>query len=144
MKLTRWIFALGFLALCAEAQAGELVIIANKAYPADMITLESLKEIYLGEKTVEQSVRILPVNQEDPTIKKKFVEEVLGATIQRYDAFWFKKAFKDGVVPPVNRESSSDVILFLGREVGAIGYVWKSEAQGKSGIKVLLTIEVRE
>lgn len=144
MKLIRWVFAAGFLTLCVEAQAGELLIIANKAYPADMITLEVLKEIYLGEKTVEQSVRILPVDQENPTVKKKFVEEILGTTIQRYDAYWFKKAFKDGVVPPVVRESSPDVILLLEREVGAIGYVWESEAQGKSGIKVLLTIKVRE
>ena len=143
-KLILWGFAVGFLALGAEIQARELVIIANKAYPADSITLEVLKDIYLGEKTVERSVRILPVDQEDPMIKKPFVERILGATVQKYDAYWFHKAFQDGVVPPVVREASPDVIQFLGREVGAIGYIWKTEALGKPGIKVLLTIEVGE
>lgn len=144
MKRILSIFAAGVLALCAEAQARELVVIANKAYPADVITLEELKDIYLGEKTVERSVRILPVDQKNPRVKKKFVEQILGTTIQRYDAYWFMKAFKDGVVPPVVRESSPDVILLLEREVGAIGYVWGIEARGKSGIKVLLKIEVGE
>ena len=144
MNLVRCIVAVGFLTLCVEVQAKELAIIANKAYPAHGISLEMLKEIYLGNKTVEQSVRILPVDQEDPAIKKRFVEEILGGTVQRFDAYWFMKKFKDGVVPPIVRESSPDVILFLEREVGAIGYVWGDEVQGKSGIKVLRVIEVGE
>jgi hypothetical protein len=144
MKRILSIFAMSFMTLCVEAHAKELIIIANKAYPADIITLEVLKDIYLGEKTVERSVRILPVDQENPTIKKKFVEQILGITVQRYDAYWFMKAFRDGVVPPVVRESSPDVILLLEREVGAIGYVWGIEAQGKSGIKILRRIEVGE
>jgi hypothetical protein len=135
------IFAVGFMALCVDVQAKELVIIANKAYPADTITLPILKDIFLGDKTMEQSVRILPVDQEDPLVKKKFVEKVLGTTVQRYDAHWFMKAFKDGVVPPVVRETSPDVILLLEREVGAIGYVWGGEARGKTGIKILLRID---
>jgi ABC-type phosphate transport system substrate-binding protein len=132
------------LILYAEAQAQELAIIANKAYPATRITMDTLTDIYLGEKTTETSVRILPVDQEDPSIKKKFVEKILRTTIGRYDADWFKKAYTDGIVPPVMRELSKDVILFVEREVGAIGYVWGTEAQGISGIKVLLTIEVGE
>lgn len=144
MKTIQWIIVIGFFIFYAEAQAKELAIIANKAYPADRVTLDTLKDIYLGEKTMEKSVRILPVDQEDPSIKKKFVEKILRTTVGRYDADWFKKAYTDGIVPPVMRELSGDVILFVEREVGAIGYVWGTEAKGKSEIKVLLTIEVGE
>ncbi|MBI3994535.1 MAG: hypothetical protein HY349_01030 [Nitrospirae bacterium] len=132
----------GFLTTSAGVGAKELVIIANKAYPADRITREVVKEIYLGERTMEKSVRILPVDQVDPVVKKRFVEVMIGTSIQKYEAYWFRKTFRDGVVPPVLRESSPEVIQFLEREVGAIGYVWGDEALKKSGIKMLLSIEV--
>lgn len=139
-----WGVAVLFFTGSADSMAKELAVISNKSYPADRLTLAVLKDIYSGEKTMEGSVRIIPVDQEDLRVREKFVEEVLGHTVNKYDAYWFTKAFKDGVVPPVARENSREVIFFIEREIGAIGYVWESEVQGKAGIKVLLRIEVGE
>ena len=79
-----------------------------------------------------------------------------------YINYWFKKVYAEGGVPPKVKQSSREVIEMIlaaseilprqkgsSKEViqhvqetiGAIGYVWKEEAVGVDGIKVLLTVD---
>jgi ABC-type phosphate transport system substrate-binding protein len=144
MKTITWGIVISLLLLGGICQAKELAIIANQGYPTGSISMATLKDIYRGEKTVEGSVKIRPMDQKDPVIKKKFVGEVLGSTLDGYNSYWIKKVFQEGGIPPVVKGSSEEVIQTVGQEAGSLGYVWKSEAAGKGGIKVLLTIDVGE
>jgi hypothetical protein len=134
----------GLLLIFGEAQARELAIVANKMFPFDRLTTEAIKEIYQGEKTKEGSIKIQPFDQKDPSIKKKFLKEILGTTPDGYNGYWMKRVFQEGGVPPVLKEGSSEILQQITRESGGIGYVWKSEAEGKPNVKILLTIEVGE
>lgn len=142
MKIKILIIAIGLL-LYENAQARELAIIANKAYPTGSIAIAALKDVYRGEKTVEGGVKIRPIDQEESMIEKKFLEKVLGTTIDRYKGYWIKRIFQDGGVPPVKKKSSGAVMESVKQEAGWIGYIWKDEVDPKDNeIKVLLTVEV--
>jgi len=142
MRVIQGIILIGTLFSVAEVRSETLAIIANKAYPSNTISENMTREIFLGEKTRVKFLRILPVDQEGSIIRQKFVEKILGIRKKEYDKYWFRKAFRDGIVPPVRRDSSQEVIHFVKSEAGAIGYVWRRESIGISGIKTLLLVEV--
>lgn len=121
--------------------AEEIAIIANKTYPANHISLTALKEIYLGEKNTESGIRIKPYDQKSTSLRKKFLTKVLGVNEDGYNAYWIKKVFQEGGVPPVMQATSEEVIRTIKEEPGGIGYIWRHEGD-LSGIKILLTIEV--
>src|SRR3990170_298833 len=81
----------------ASASAREIAIIANQDYPLSSISASAVKNIYLGEKTSEGGVKIKPMEQRDETIKKRFIEKVMGSTVDGYKAYWIKKFFQEGV-----------------------------------------------
>ena len=141
MKILIGAMIVGLL-LCGELQARELAIIANKSYPFNQITVEALKEIYKGEKTVVGGTRIHPLDQKEPVIKKVFLNEIVGKSIDQYNVYWIKRVFQEGGVPPEIKSGSDDVLDTITHGTGAVGYVWKSEAAGREDIKILLTIEV--
>lgn len=143
MKIITWGFVIG-LFLYGEVQARELAVIANSAYPSGSITVSVLKEIYRGEKTAEGSVKIHPIDQKEPVIKKKFLEQIIGTTVDGYNGYWIKRVFQEGGIPPAIKGSTDEVIDTVKDEVGSIGYVWKSDSSDKKGIKVLLTVDVKD
>lgn len=128
--------------LYASAYARELVIIANKDYPLNSISASVVKNIYLGEKTSEGGVKIKPMEQRDEAIKKRFIEKIMGSSVDGYKAYWIKKFFQEGVTPPTAKGTPSEIIQAISQTSGAIGYVWEDDAKGDSGVKILLKIEV--
>ncbi len=145
-NMVKWGLGIGILVLLlwgnAYATAREIAIISSKDYPSNTITADKVKEVYLGEKMSEGSVKIKPMEHNDEAIKKKFIENVLGTSIDRYKAYWIKKFFQEGITPPTNKVSSSELIHAVSQTSGGIGYVWADEVKGDTGFKVLLRVEV--
>jgi len=148
MKFAKLGFVVGLITLLlsgtlyASAYARELAIIANKDYPLNSISASAVKDIYLGEKTSEGGVKIKPMEQKDEAIKKRFIEKVMGSTVDGYKAYWIKKFFQEGVTPPTSKGSPVEMIQAISQTGGSVGYVWADEVKGDSGVKVLLKIEV--
>ncbi len=140
MKHFLYILTFFIIMIATASHAGEIAIIVNEAYPADTISFTTLKEIYFGDKTTEGRVRIKPYDQENRETRKKFITKVLGISEDRYNAYWIKKVFQEGGIPPIMKTSSYELIMTIKEEVGGIGYVWKDEGN-VSGIKILLIIE---
>src|SRR3989304_6566604 len=116
MKDAKFSFVAGLITLLlsgtfyASAYARELAIIANKDYPLNSISASAVKDIYLGEKTSEGGVKIKPMDQKDEAIKKRFIEKVMGSTVDGYKAYWIKKFFQEGVTPPTAKDTPSEII----------------------------------
>ncbi len=145
MKILRWKIAIGILMLLicgnTQAYARDLAIISNKDYPASTISTAKVKEIYLGEKMSEGSIKIKPMDQNDEQLRRRFIERVMGTSVDGYKAYWIKKFFQEGITPPTTKASSTEMINAVGSSSGGIGYVWADEVRGDA-IKVLLKIDV--
>ena len=144
-NVMRWGAAVGVMVLLlwgnTYAMARELAIVANRDFPSNVVTVAGVKEIYLGKKMTEGIVKIRPMEHNDEVLKKKFIQKVMGSSIDGYKVYWIKKYFQEGITPPANKASSADLLHSVAQTSGGIGYVWADEVKG-DGVKVLLKVEV--
>lgn len=109
------LMSLGFAGWCAAA---DLYIITNSGInvmPSDV------REIFLGEKQFSGSAKLVPVD--NAAAQERFLSKVMNMSVTAYNASWTKKSFRDGLTPPALKSSDAEVIEFVRRTPGAIGYV---------------------
>ncbi|HBI24633.1 MAG TPA: hypothetical protein DDX84_10635 [Nitrospiraceae bacterium] len=141
MRFIIYIIVIMGLMLSVRTYAEEINVIANKSFPVNHISTQTLKEIYLGEKVTEGGIRIRPYDHKNPKIRRKFLTKVLGVSEDGYNAYWIKKVFQEGGIPPITKPSSDEIIRTVREDTGGIGYIIRNEAD-VSGVKILLTIDV--
>lgn len=128
-KLLLGVFAL----LCSQLiLAQELYVIAH---PGLAIAADDIKEVYLGDLLFAGSKRVVPIH--NATVRMPFTTTVLGMTAARYDIWWARKSFRDGINPPVSRETDRETIEFVRKTPGAVGYTASSPPDGVTVIQRL-------
>ena len=85
------------------------------------LSLEEVREVYLGEKEFSRGVRLIPVDNQ--SAQAEFTVKALAMDVQRYSQLWVKKAFRDALTPPTLIANDLEVMDFVKRNRGAIGYV---------------------
>ena len=126
-------FALVLLSLFApanspRAQVPTIYVVAAQGVP---LTGSDVKEVFLGDKTFSGSTKLVPVD--NASVRDGFLNKVLAMNAGKYESIWTKKAFRDAVNPPKVLMNDADVIDYVKRTPGAVGYV----ASAPSGITVL-------
>ena len=124
LRLTALIpMVLLFVIGSAQALAADLYVIGNLVVA---MSPEDVKEAYLGEKQFHGSTRLVPVD--NAAANSVFLSRVLHMTGARYSASWTKKAFRDALNPPDIKPGDAEVLDFVKRTPGAIGYVMTTPA----------------
>jgi hypothetical protein len=106
------------LALAAAAPAAAQYVITNAA---TTLSPGELRDVYLGEKQFAGGIRLAPVD--NLAAQEEFLARVLNLDKAKYGAIWTKKAFRDGLVQPPARSGDLEVLEFVRRTPGAVGYV---------------------
>jgi len=125
--IARCAVALALLAGTAAAQADQFVI-TNTGIT---LTPAEVRDVYLGEKQFAGSVKLQPVDSY--STQEQFLAKVLNMDRAKYTTVWTKKAFREGLVQPPLKTSDSDVLDFVRRTPGAVGYV----AVPPSGVNIV-------
>ena len=107
----------------AQALAADLYVIGNLVVA---LSHEDVKEVYLGEKQFQGPTRLVPVD--NAAANSVFLSRVLHMSGARYSASWTKKAFRDALNPPDIKAGDAEVLDFVKRTPGAIGYVTTAPA----------------
>lgn len=100
------------------ATAADIYVICNSGVKLDA---SEVRDVFLGEKQFAESVRIMPVD--NFAAQPEFLSRVIKLNASKYNTTWTKKSFRDGVNPPPLKASDAEVIEFVKRTPGAIGYV---------------------
>jgi ABC-type phosphate transport system substrate-binding protein len=116
----------GMLAAHTNAFAGE--VIAN---PALDLSAADVRDIFLGEKQLAGSTKLVPVD--NGAAQTEFLEKVIQMGASKYTLVWTKKSFREGMTAPAVKGSDAEVISFVKATPGAVGYV-KGDS---SGVKVI-------
>ena len=103
---------------CGSALGADIYVIAG---PDVRLSAEDVRELYLGDKEFSGEVRLVPVDNQ--AALPEFVVKALGMNPQRYNTLWVKKAFRDALNPPAVKTSDLEVLEFVRRTRGAVGYV---------------------
>jgi hypothetical protein len=103
------------LALSAHA---DIYVIAN---PTLKLTPEEAREVFLGEKQIAGSIRIVPFD--NASAQAEFLERVYKMDVAKYNTLWAKKGFRDGLNPPVVKGTDLEVVGSVKAKPGGVGYV---------------------
>jgi ABC-type phosphate transport system substrate-binding protein len=99
-----------------QVQAGEVIARASVSLTADEI-----KEVYLGEKQLAGSLKLVPV--ENSSQQADFLTKMLQSDAAKHTARWTKKGFREGLTAPAGKGSDAEVIAFVKATPRALGYV---------------------
>jgi ABC-type phosphate transport system substrate-binding protein len=114
--------------LAQTAQAGEVVVITNAGVN---LTASEVRDVFLGDKQFAGSTKLTPVD--NSAVQENFLSKVLQISSTKYASTWTKKAFRDGLTAPAVKSSDAEVIEFVKRTKGAVGYVSSSP----SGVNII-------
>jgi ABC-type phosphate transport system substrate-binding protein len=118
---------LAFL-ICQGANAGDIVVISNSEIT---ISTDEVEDIYTGEKQFAGSTRLIPVD--NAALQESFLAKLMQTDTNKYNRIWTKKLFRDGLAQPAMKSGDAEVIAYVKRTLGAIGYV----SSTPSGVKII-------
>jgi hypothetical protein len=101
--------------------------------PGVTIVPADVRVIYVGEKQFAGTVRLVPVD--NASIQDMFLGNFVKVDAGKYNSIWAKKSFREGVNPPPAKSSDGEVVDFVRRTPGAVGYI--SDASKAVGVNVV-------
>ena len=139
-SLRRVLMLSAWLAFATNPALAEGVkIIANPSVKADSITMDELKSVFL-EKTnsLSDSSHVEPVLQKGTAAHDAFCKQYLEQRTTEIRAYYLALAFTGKGSVPKQFDSDAQVVAYVARTKGAIGYV--SSAAGTDGVKILAVV----
>lgn len=109
----------------AFAQSDEIAIIVNARNSSSVMTKKQVASLFLKRITRwENGAKVMPVDLKyDAEIREKFSKAFLNKGIHSVKAYWDLQLFAGHEVPPPEKSSDFDVIRYVSKNPGAIGYV---------------------
>lgn len=125
-----------------RASTREFVVVVNAANPAESIDRDELSKMFF-KRLVKwpNGVAVDPIDL-PPAVQPRiaFSKSVHRKPVGAIRAFWQQQIFSGRDVPPPEKNSDADVIEYVSRNPGAVGYVSATQ-QLQSGVKA---VEIRE
>jgi ABC-type phosphate transport system substrate-binding protein len=124
-----------------SAESGFSVIV-NGRNNARALDKKTLADAFLKKRTQwGDETTILPIDlgRASP-VRKQFSEQVIGRSVSAVRTYWNRLVFSGRGVPPPEVASDDEVVRYVSKHAGAIGYVSASTNLKDSGVKI---IEVR-
>ncbi len=130
------LFAPLLLIVAAGAVRAEgIAVVGHESVPRlDAVTVQ---RIFTGRVVELNGVQITAVNlARGSGLRGRFLASFVGQDEEKYVAYWTVRRFVGLGMPPAELASSAEVIQFVSRRPGAVGYVDASAVP--PGVKVLL------
>ncbi len=106
-----------------SAVAEEIFVFTNKAVPDSSISQAELKNIFLGKKVRwADNQRIDCVAQKDTSCHESFLQQYIQKNPFQFNNYWKKQIFTGKGQPPRTFASEQELIDYVSRTSGAIGY----------------------
>jgi ABC-type phosphate transport system substrate-binding protein len=137
MKCTQMVFvALAALLFTATAaRPADIKVIANSSVSAASISADELKDVFLLTKSSLGGAHAEPVLQKGGAAHEAFVKEYLGKTDTALQTFYRSLVFTGKGSMPKTLGADSEVVAYVAKTKGAIGYV--SAGTAAEGVKIL-------
>jgi TonB family protein len=119
-----------------DSLADNVKVIANSSVRADTISEDELRRVFLEERiSLADGTHVEPVLMKEGTVQEAFLQKYLGVTADDLQVYYRTLLFTGrGYIPKV-LESDAEVVAYVARTRGAIGYV--SAGTSAVGVKTL-------
>ncbi len=121
LSTMRGLFVIWLVVAGSRACAGDLAVIVNPACGADSMSREEVSHLFLGR------IKHLPSGLSAVVIdslaqRDAFYRALVGRSLAEIDAYWARLRFSGHTQPPL-RLDAADVLEWVARDPGAIGYI---------------------
>lgn len=124
------------IAASPGAFADDIKVIANASVVATEISADELKNIFLGTKTsLGESGHVEPVLEKSGPTHEAFLKTYLGKSDSALTTHYRTLVYTGKGAMPKSFASDSDVVAYVAKTKGAIGYV--SAAADATGVKTV-------
>lgn len=120
------------------AEAADFKIVVNASNPTSSVTRKELSGLFLKKDDTwpdGQPVTAVDLKPDSP-IRIEFTTAVHQKKISAIKSYWQRQIFQGKAVPPMERSTDAEVIAFVARNPGGVGYV-SSTAELGSNVKEL-------
>lgn len=118
------------------ALGDEVKIIANRSVRADAITAGEIKSVFLVERNfLRDGTHVEPVLSESSAAHQTFLKDYLAINDEALHNYYRAMVFTGKGLMPKNLRSEAEVVAYVAKTRGAIGYVSSSAAV--EGVKTL-------
>jgi len=112
------------LACAATIRAADIKVIANSNVGASALSAEELKGVFLGTKTsLSNGSHVEPVLLKSGPVHEAFLKEYVGKSDSALITYYRSLVFTGKGTIPKTFASDAEVVSFVGKTKGAIGYV---------------------
>jgi len=119
-----------------SAQAGSVKVIANPSVKADSISVDELKSVFLEDtNSLKDGSHVEPVLEKGGATHEAFVKDYLGKNDSALQMYYRSLVFTGKGSMPKAVGSDADVVAYVAKTKGAIGYVASGTAA--EGVKTL-------
>ncbi len=142
----RWLRALllaaGLLSSASSrALAHDVNVIANASVMTGTISAGELRRVFLQEgSSLANGTRVEPVLEKDGLVHKAFLQQYIGRTQEDLQTYYRALVFTGRGSMPKVLGSDAEVIAYVARTRGAIGYVSGDSDTTVDGVKTLIVI----
>lgn len=135
-QLLPFVAAVAGILCLPEAVAGNIKVIANSRVRADTVSADEIKRIFLEENSsLEDGTHVEPVVEKDGPVHETFLKEYMGRTDDDLQTYYRALVFTGRGSMPKELGSDAEVVSYVARTKGAIGYV--SADSNTDGVKTL-------
>lgn len=117
------------------------VVIGHPTSAVKFLTLEEVRELYLGQTRTVQSIGTVDLadRPSDSAIFREFYQKVTEKDPRQVKALWAKLGFMGKAKPPKVFSSDEEIIQWVKKHPNAIGYIEKSSLD--KSVNVLLVVD---
>jgi hypothetical protein len=138
MRQTTFLYfaaAVCFLA-AQSAFAADIKVIANPSVGASSVSSDELKGVFLATKSsLSDGSHVEPVLEKDGPAHETFLKEYIGKTDSAFETYYRSLVFTGKASMPKTTSSDADMVAYVAKTKGAIGYV--SASASTAGVKTL-------
>ena len=119
-----------------HALAGDVKIVANASVRADSVTVAELRSVFLQDRrSLSDGSHVEPVLAKGGTVHEAFLRQYVGKSDDDLRTYYRTLVFTGTGTMPKFLDSDAEIIRYVARTKGAIGYV--SNDSPTPGVKVL-------
>lgn len=137
MSYRRILYALMLLGIgCVAAFAGDVRIIANPGVTASSLSTDEIRGVFLATKTsLSDGSHVEPVLLKSGAAHQAFLKQYVGKSEAALETYYRSLVFTGKGSMPKMVASDSEVVAYVSKTKGAIGYV--GSGASVAGVKTL-------
>jgi hypothetical protein len=128
------LFLLAFLALPTLAtRAGDLVVVVNAHSGVEHLTHDDAINIFMGRyRRLPSGLAAIPIDLHGSLPEKsQFYRLLVDKDISEINTYWARLTFSGKASPPRQAQSTAEMLNWMARTPGAIGYIERTQVDAR-------------